>query len=216
MGKLIDLSGQRFGFWMVLKRTNNSKSGQTQWICKCDCGIKKSITANSLKSCNSTSCGCNNSEDLKGKTFGNLTVKKADYSKGRKCWLCKCICGKKVITGTDELKSKKITSCSSQICLIDNGGLYKLDKLITENIVRLLFEFKELSIAREEINKKQEEISENIRFSIKENKNLQQFVDDSQLNEFVRLAKLKCLHGKNITEISQNLCTEIKDIAIID
>jgi S-ribosylhomocysteine lyase LuxS involved in autoinducer biosynthesis len=64
MSKLIDLSGQRFGFWMATARGKNSNSGQTQWMCTCECGIQKLVTTNSLRSYNSTSCGCNQSHNL--------------------------------------------------------------------------------------------------------------------------------------------------------
>ncbi len=115
MGKLIDLTNQRFGFWIVLKQEDKSKSGQTQWLCQCECGIKKTVTSNSLRSGNSTSCGCNHSTNLIGKKFGCLSVLDTDYSKGRKYWLCKCDCGEKIITSTQKLNDKRITSCGCKI-----------------------------------------------------------------------------------------------------
>ena len=57
MGKLIDLTGKRFGRWIVLEKTDN-KSGKVAWLCKCDCGTKKKIIGNSLKRGDSKSCGC--------------------------------------------------------------------------------------------------------------------------------------------------------------
>lgn len=38
MGKLIDLTGQRFGHLVVLKLDEENKSKNAKWICKCDCG----------------------------------------------------------------------------------------------------------------------------------------------------------------------------------
>jgi len=111
MGKRIDLTNQRFGFWQVIKESGKNKSGQFQYLCKCDCGTEKIISGNSLKSCNSTSCGCRKGLDIINKTFGKLTVVKPDYSKGRKYWLTKCECGSELITSGYKLKEKLITSC---------------------------------------------------------------------------------------------------------
>lgn len=60
----IDLTGQRFGKLTVLER-DFSISGQgkrARWICKCDCGITKSISSASLID-GQQSCGCKVVED---------------------------------------------------------------------------------------------------------------------------------------------------------
>lgn len=41
MGKLIDLTGQRFGRLTVIERAENSPNGAAKWVCRCDCGIVK-------------------------------------------------------------------------------------------------------------------------------------------------------------------------------
>ena len=38
--KVKDLTGQRFGRLIVIKRVNDKRQG-TFWLCKCDCGNKK-------------------------------------------------------------------------------------------------------------------------------------------------------------------------------
>lgn len=114
MGKLIDLTGKRFGFWMVLSRASNNKSGQVQWKCCCECGAEKLVTANSLRSGNSTSCGCNHAPDLTGEVFGRLSVislNKTSIDKSRRRWNCLCSCGQKVIVSTYKLREKITTSC---------------------------------------------------------------------------------------------------------
>lgn len=113
MGKLIDLTKQRFGFWVVQNRDNNTKSGQVQWNCLCECGNNRLVTTNSLRSGNSTSCGCNHAPDLTDKVFDKLTVVKLSnpIHKGRRYWLCKCECGKEVIASTYSLRECQITSC---------------------------------------------------------------------------------------------------------
>ena len=57
-----DLSGKRFGRLIAIERVEDYvlPCGQkhTQWLCKCDCGRYKKITALSLKSGHCSSCGC--------------------------------------------------------------------------------------------------------------------------------------------------------------
>ena len=61
--KLIDMTGQRFGRWTVLKRGPDILVGadlvhRTAWICKCDCGTLRNVNGQSLRNGLSTSCGC--------------------------------------------------------------------------------------------------------------------------------------------------------------
>lgn len=57
MGKFNDLTGRRFGRLVAVKYLGNSK-----WSCKCDCGKYHNVTAYSLKTGVTKSCGCYNSE----------------------------------------------------------------------------------------------------------------------------------------------------------
>ena len=34
MSKMIDLTGQTFGYWQVIERGENSKSGRARWLCQ--------------------------------------------------------------------------------------------------------------------------------------------------------------------------------------
>ena len=115
MGKLIDLTGQRFGFWLVQNRTINSK-GKVQWMCVCECGKKKNVTANSLRTGNSTSCGCNHKPDLINKSFGRLKVLgiTARNDKSRRYWICRCKCGNTLVVSTYKLRQKITTSCGCE------------------------------------------------------------------------------------------------------
>lgn len=84
--KLIDMTGQRFGRWTVLRRGPNYESpdgfgSAARWYCRCDCGNVKLVTGNSLRSGLSTSCGCYRSEvTSRGTRRFNLT---RDYSERR-------------------------------------------------------------------------------------------------------------------------------------
>lgn len=57
MGKLIDLTGQRFGRLTVLERAW-SRKGQLFWRCKCDCGRICDVQGSSLRNGRTKSCGC--------------------------------------------------------------------------------------------------------------------------------------------------------------
>lgn len=74
MGKLKDITGQKFGKLTVIKFSHINKS--SYWLCKCDCGKEKVIWINSLKQGSTRSCGC-------------LNLKTPQRSKGEKSpfWL---------------------------------------------------------------------------------------------------------------------------------
>lgn len=61
MHKVIDLTGRRFGRWLVLERSANvkyRKSHKTMWQCQCDCGVVKIVSACTLSGGVTKSCGC--------------------------------------------------------------------------------------------------------------------------------------------------------------
>lgn len=61
MGRFIDLTGQKFGMWTVLEKTDErDASGNIKWKCQCECGNIKEIDTGSLMSGNTQSCGCIN------------------------------------------------------------------------------------------------------------------------------------------------------------
>lgn len=130
-----DLTGQRFGRWIVLYRVESkiepSGNKTTRWHCKCDCGTERDLSAGTLKSGSSRSCGCLKREiitkarDLTGQRFGRWTAieKGKPYvaSNGRqyRTWHCKCDCGTESDVTEMSLLSNKSVSC----------GCYRLEKL---------------------------------------------------------------------------------------
>jgi len=58
MGKLIDLTGQKFGRLTVLYRGPNANGGRAQWVCMCDCGNLHTTQSYCLRRGYSRSCGC--------------------------------------------------------------------------------------------------------------------------------------------------------------
>ena len=59
MGKLIDLTGQKFNHLEVLRKDDSRHENCACWICRCDvCGREVSMKANTLKSLRQHTCGC--------------------------------------------------------------------------------------------------------------------------------------------------------------
>ena len=56
---IIDLTGQKFGMWKVVRRADNyAKNGRSdaRWLCKCECGTEKVTRSCDLR--NGESKGC--------------------------------------------------------------------------------------------------------------------------------------------------------------
>lgn len=120
-----DLTGKRFGKWYVKDRDWAKKDNKdSYWICKCDCGIIKSVIGQSLRNGDSTSCGCNLHnirydliQDRTGEIINEITILGLDmnYQKEhnlkRQCsyWKCQCSCGNVFTTAEDRLD--RIISC---------------------------------------------------------------------------------------------------------
>lgn len=71
MGKLIDLTNQKFGRLLVIEFIGREKK-QSKYKCLCDCGNYKDASSNALRSNKIKSCGCLNSELIleRNKTHG--------------------------------------------------------------------------------------------------------------------------------------------------
>lgn len=52
-----DLTGKRFGRLLVKSRTEN-QGISVRFLCKCDCGTWRKVTAANLKKGSTRSCGC--------------------------------------------------------------------------------------------------------------------------------------------------------------
>lgn len=61
MARTIDLTGQRFGMWTVVK-FHEIRDGQAYWLCKCDCGKTSYVRGGSLRRGVSKGCGCTREE----------------------------------------------------------------------------------------------------------------------------------------------------------
>lgn len=114
-----DLTGQRFGRFKVLFRSEN-RNGKVYWRCKCDCGEEKDVLSSNLTTGKIKSCGCYHDEclsynriiDLTGKKFGRLTVLKRAKNRGKDVfWLCQCECGNQKEVNGSKLRGGKTKSC---------------------------------------------------------------------------------------------------------
>jgi hypothetical protein len=66
----LDLTGRKFSRLTVLRFSHRQKH-QSYWLCRCDCGIEKTLQASHLRSGNVKSCGClkREKEPHAGRTF---------------------------------------------------------------------------------------------------------------------------------------------------
>ena len=58
MPKFIDLTEERFGRLIVIKRVDNDKWSHHRWLCRCVCGEEKIVRGSYLKRGDTKSCGC--------------------------------------------------------------------------------------------------------------------------------------------------------------
>lgn len=58
MGKIKDLTGQRFGRLVVVSENGRDKIQNVLWLCRCDCGNMVTVRGSMLRAGRSKSCGC--------------------------------------------------------------------------------------------------------------------------------------------------------------
>ena len=115
----ISLVGQKFNLLTVVAKSDvRKKADSITWECLCECGTTTFATTSELQNGHKKSCGClknkSHAEDLTGKRFGLLVVKKrvGTLEKDRRAtWQCLCECGKKVVVRAVDLKSGNTKSC---------------------------------------------------------------------------------------------------------
>ena len=119
MGRIIDLTGQRFNKLTVIEKTDKRKNRQVVWKCKCDCGNITYVVGQALRTGHTKSCGCLNYEkdnsSLINQKFGKIKVlKRSEKNLNKKIyWECICECGNTLTVLGSDLKNQKIQSCSS-------------------------------------------------------------------------------------------------------
>lgn len=107
-------------FLFPVKRLDIEDKKHSYWLAKCKCDNIIIIRTDRIKSKKPQSCGClaiNNikkslTKNLTGQKFGKLTaIKQVDNGKKGVHWLCKCECGKEIITLRSSLVSGGTKSC---------------------------------------------------------------------------------------------------------
>jgi hypothetical protein len=125
-----DITGQRFGRLIALKRIGRDGPYQSMWLCRCDCGKKKSVPLGSLTSNSTKSCGClmrdgRSPLDITGQLFGRLLAIKrirGSVRHGGSLWLCLCICGELAKVEIVSLRTGHTKSCG---CIVREGNNVK-------------------------------------------------------------------------------------------
>lgn len=64
MPEKIDLTGQPFGRYTVIREYGRDKHGKVTWLCRCECGREKVVSGNHLRKGAVLSCGCLRDEKL--------------------------------------------------------------------------------------------------------------------------------------------------------
>lgn len=124
--------GQRFGRWVVIKRTDERKGNCVGFLCRCDCGTERVVDSTSLLRGSSQSCGCKISDlnkersiDLTGYDAGaykviSRYVQRA--SDGGVLWKCKCSCGNYFYASASHIARGGIISCGCSKYNSDGNG----------------------------------------------------------------------------------------------
>lgn len=139
-----NLRGQVFGRLTVIEPTENRINKSVVWRCQCECGNEKMVSAASLKTGKTKSCGCLKEEtdkmpkgnviDMLNQKFGHLTVIARDGSdkNGEAKWLCECDCilHSKISVLGSNLRTGHTQSCG---CERRSHGELKVAQLLIEN-----------------------------------------------------------------------------------
>jgi hypothetical protein len=65
-----DLTGQVFNKMTILSHQGKNETGQSLWLCRCECGHEKIVAAHHLKTNSVKSCGCLIKENNSGFVHG--------------------------------------------------------------------------------------------------------------------------------------------------
>lgn len=156
MSRALDLTNQRFGKLVAIRRLNEKKRGCYLWECKCDCGNICKVVGSSLTCGNTKSCGCGKYDGLKkynneqsekskipnGTRFGKLTViedigfKPQIEGHQRRWYRCQCDCGNTKEVMGNMLKAGQVSSCG--LCNLNSIGEFNIINLLQENHISFL------------------------------------------------------------------------------
>jgi len=80
-GKLIDLTGRKFGRLSVIGRhPQNAKNKSPMWECVCGCGSETIVSGTHLRGGHTQSCGCKGREALAGRSCTHKMSKSVEHN----------------------------------------------------------------------------------------------------------------------------------------
>lgn len=118
-----DLTGRKFGLWVVLKPTNDRKRAYRVWWCRCACGHEAGVDSMSIRQNRPHSCGCAplkggpRLKDLSGTATseGILILRRLPPDPERKSrqlrYECRCRCGREWVVDGGDLRAGRLRSC---------------------------------------------------------------------------------------------------------
>ena len=146
MGKIRDLTGNKYGYLTVIKPTNKRVQRKVVWKCLCVCGKECEVLSTNLTSGRTTSCGCMKYKIVsqhyreKAPKVGDMIngteildiCFKTDYRGFNECYvLGKCkFCSKKFWVKKTLLENKNTKSCG---CIKRSYGEELIGKILDEN-----------------------------------------------------------------------------------
>jgi hypothetical protein len=115
----IDMTGEVHGSWTVIeKSTRLDANGQAvSWVCRCLCGVVKSVTRSALIGRQSTQCKkCQAKYKYELPTIGERSgsytvVEEGPRQVGGRVWLCRCDCGAKKYLNLANFRSTMRQKC---------------------------------------------------------------------------------------------------------
>ena len=157
MGKALDLTGQRFGRLVALRKTEKRNSqGLVIWEFQCDCGNIVEKTGASVKRGITQSCGClrrettiqkniDNGRKINiGDRFGSFVViedlgfRLQNSRNKRERWsLCQCDCGNIVEQRNNNLISGAVQSCGC----VKSRGERAIAQLLRDNNINFATQY---------------------------------------------------------------------------
>ena len=81
----LNLTGQRFGKLTAISVADITSTGQSMWLCRCDCGKEKVIFIGNIRSGKQTSCGCSRKGNINSMKHGHN--RNAKPSRTYKSWI---------------------------------------------------------------------------------------------------------------------------------
>lgn len=101
-----EIAGQTFGMLTALRVGDE---GVAKWVFKCQCGKEALLHKSKVLSGRTKSCGCLQSEDIAGQTFGSWTA--IGVAGDGRSWLFRCACGTEKAIQRLRVTAGHTTSC---------------------------------------------------------------------------------------------------------